>query len=278
MLSFYFTVNRLARKRLLSLLASSALAVVVSSCATGSGGAGGFSPLSAPREIRKLYVGPTVGFGINSPTGTFHTQTPNLPDCGGFTGGSNSGLGFGLVVDYWFASKLTSNSVILRGMMQSMPSTFTTDYGGVPVLNPLTGKPEPVNETHTANIDYSIIAARLAYVYMIPSTRLGVELGPSIGIAGKLGVRQSLQINPSVSPDVTFGNGTRDSLIYDASPSTKSGLRLGVWVGGQYRFDVGWWIISPYVGVDLGLTKVMTTDSWSLTSVVAGLDVRYGIK
>ncbi len=270
MLSFAPFVKTVTAGRLRFLVGTALLTLVVSGCTPTD------SPLFVRGPQRRLYIGPTVGLGVNSPSGSFHSQTAAYPDCGGFNGGSNTGLGFGLSMDYWFQQKLSSNGIILRAMMQNMPGEFTNDYGGVLVLNPLTGKPSPVAESNVASVDYTLIAARLAYVYMVPNMRLGIEVGPSIGVATKLGVTQKLQL--SGSPDASFGNGSADSVIYDGSPSSKNGLRFGIWAGAEYRFDVGWWIIAPFLGIDLGLTKVMTTDSWSMTSIMAGVDIRYGIK
>ena len=247
-------------------------AVVLVSCAAVD------SPLSPRGPQRRIYLGPTVALGINGVGGTFHSQSPNGSDCNGFTGGSSVGFGAGLAMEYWFAQSLVSNGIVARIMYQQMPSTFTNDYGSVPFWNPQLQKAESVRETHDATVDYSLINIRLAYLYSIPATAFGLEIGPSIGIASGLNIKQTLKIDEAVSPGVTFADGTTSQEIYNGSPTTKNGIRFGLWVGGQYKFDVGWWIISPYVGYDIGFTKVLSTDSWSVSSIVAGLDFKYGIK
>lgn len=248
-------------------------AVVLVSCAAVD------SPLSPRGPQRRIYLGPTVALGINGVGGTFHTQSPNGPDCNQFVGGSSAGFGAGLAMEYWFAQNLVSNGIVARIMYEQLPGTFTNDYGTVPFLNPITKQRQDVHETHQADVTYSLINIRLAYLYSIPATAVGIEIGPSIGIASSLNVKQTLNIAPnSVSEGVAFNDGTTSQVIYNGSPTTKNGIRFGLWVGGQYKFDVGWWIISPYVGYDIGFTKVLSTESWSVSSIVAGLDFKYGIK
>lgn len=247
-------------------------------CVLFAGCASVDSPLSPRGLTRRMYLGPTLGFSVNTPTGNFHSQSPQQPDCGGFTGGSGTGAIVGLVFDYWFQQKLSSNGIVARILFEQTPGTFTADYGSVPILNPYTRSPEQVPETHVADVSNSLINARIAYLYSIPSTAIGIEFGPSVGITSKLHIMQHLHIDQSAAPDVSFGNNSSDSTVYDADPSSKSGVRFGLWAGAQYKFDVGWWIIAPYAGFDVGLTKVLTTDSWSISNLVAGVDVKYGIK
>lgn len=243
---------------------------VLYGCATAD------SPLGV-RTFKRTFVGATVGVGINTPSGTYHSQTAE-PDCGGFTGGSNTGLNYGLTFEYLFQQKASSSGIVARIFYWQMPGQFTADYGAVPFLNPTTGKPVTVAETHVADVTYNLINARIAYGYGIPTTPITVEVGPSIGLASTVNLKQTLHLDQGVAPDVSFGNGSADSVVYNQSPASKSGLRLGLWAGVQYKLDVGWWIISPYVGFDVGLSKVLSTESWSLSSIAAGVDFKYGIK
>ena len=155
------------------------------------------SPLGV-RTIHRNYIGPTVGFGINTPSGTYHSQTAE-PDCGGFTGGSSTGLGFGLTYEYWFKQNLSSNGIVARVMYQQMPSEFTADYGSVPFLDPATNQRVTVAETHKAKVTYNVITARIAYLFAVPNTALGFEFGPSIGLANTLNLQQTLHLDQSAA-------------------------------------------------------------------------------
>ena len=111
---------------------------------------------------------------------------------------------------------------------------------------------------------------------VIERFKLGILLRrPASALARALHVNQHLHL---VEPGVSFGNGSSDSTVYDQDPSNKNGIRFGLWAGLQYKFDVGWWIICPYVGYDIGLTKVLSTTSWSMSTILAGVDFKYGIK
>lgn len=234
--------------------------------------------MQAPTLPKQWFVGASAGYSINSAGGEFHSLTAN-PDCGGFTGGSGSGVAVGADIDYLLKQDLHSSSGInLRFTYEQKPGTYTTVYGPVRFFNATTNQPEDVVENHIADVTYNVLDARLMYVYAVPHSMLGVELGPSIGIVSALNVKQHLQIDQGISPGVTFYGGQTDSTIYNNSPDTKNSTRFGLWAGADYRFDAGEWIISPFLGYDLGLTKALSTDSWSISSIIVGVDLRYGLK
>jgi hypothetical protein len=238
----------------------------------------GYSPMEAPSLPRQWYVGASGGYSVNTTAGDFHSLTAN-PDCGGFTGGSGSGFAAGINAEYLLKQDLHATSGInLRLTYEQKPGTFTTVYGPVNFFNTATNRPVSVIENHTANITYNVLNARLMYVYAVPHTMVGVELGPSVGIVSTLNVQQQLEIDQSVSPGVTFSNGQTSTTVYNGSPDTKNGIRFGLWAGADYRFDQGDWLIVPFLGYDLGLTKALSTDSWSVSSIIVGVDLKYGLK
>ncbi|MGH7954433.1 MAG: hypothetical protein ACREOZ_00575, partial [Gloeomargaritales cyanobacterium] len=237
-----------------------------------------YNPMQAPELPKQWFIGPSVGYSVNMAGGGFHSLTAN-PDCGGFTGGSGSGIAAGIAAEYLFKQEMdVSSGIMFRFDFEQKPGSFTTTYGPVMYYNSVTQKPEEVAENHIADITYNVLNARLLYMYSVPHTKIGVELGPSIGIVSKLNVHQHLQINTDVSPGVTFGNGGTDSTIYDNTPDSKSGIRFGLWAGADYRLDVGEWMITPYLCYDLGLTKALSTDSWSVSSIIVGVDFKYGLR
>jgi len=234
--------------------------------------------MEAPSLPKQWYVGASAGYSVNTIGGDFHSLTAN-PDCGGFTGGSGSGFAVGIDAEYLLKQDLHAASGIeLRLTYEQKPGTFTTVYGPVSFLNTVTNQPENVVENHVANVTYDVMDARLMYIYAVPHTMVGVELGPSVGIVSTLNVHQQLEIDQSVSPGVTFSNGQTSTTVYNGSPDTKNGIRFGLWAGADYRFDTGDWIISPFLGYDFGLTKALSTASWSVSSIIIGADFKYGLK
>ena len=216
-------------------------------------------------------------YGANDDGGTFHSQTAAAPDCNGFTGSAGSGAALGVAANYLFRDDAKSSGVGLRLTYEQKPSSFSAEYGPVLYYNTLTGEPQQVAEQNLADVTYTVVNLRLMYDYAIPNVSAGVEVGPSVGIVTGMNIRQHLSIDQSVSPNATFSQGQTDTTFYNQSPDAKNAVRFGLWLGAHYRFDVGWGFVSPFLGYDLGLTKTLATDSWSVSTFMLGVDVLYGV-
>ncbi len=256
----------------LFVVSASAAVALFTGCASTE-----YSPMQAPELPKQWFGGVSAAYSANSVGGTFHSQSASAPDCNGFTGGSGSGAAIGISGNYLFRGDPKSSGVGVRITYQQMPGSFSAEYGPVTYFNNITGTPEQVAEQNLADVTYNVLDIRMMYDYAIPGSLAGVEIGPSIGIVSGMTIRQHLQIDQSVSPNVSFANGENDTTLSNGSPASQSGIRFGLWAGAHYKFNVGWGEIMPYVGYDLGLTKTLSTDSWSVSTLLIGVDILYGI-
>ncbi|MCE2502861.1 MAG: outer membrane beta-barrel protein [Chlorobi bacterium] len=245
------------------------------------------NPLDPTPSRRQILVGPTVGIHRNYHSGGFRTISD--PVCPFFEDGTGWGFAVGLSAEF-LPSVDGRWGIIPRITFEQRPGQFRQELPDVPVLvpNPIDpSTPEVVDQTisTTSDITYSLLNVELMYkqeVLLLGDLRVGVLGGPAAQyIMG--GTNRQVQdldepenarfINPDGLP--TENNGRR-LIFFDGDIPERNATRFSVKAGVQGEIGLfnNQWAMTPGIYYDYGLSNVISTEKWQLSSVIFQVDFR----
>lgn len=250
-------------------------------------------PLNPKKAPPRIYVGPVAGFNRSMHGGGLRSQSydANCPD---FDIGTENGFYVGMTGEYLLGDTKNANSSIIARLMydyqpayfnQPEPKALPSRFGANTGLS---------NIDHVTEVKYALINFEIMYRWNIPGTFFGLSAGPQIGFPISSNQRQeyNLVLNANtpaqfqasaaeIAESVTNGYAARfkdDSktsiILYDGKVINQSGMRAAIKAGAQYEILLKRFILVPAVYYNFGLTKVTTTDNWSISALQIGADLR----
>lgn len=253
-------------------------------------------PLAPKKAPPRIYVGPVAGFNRSMHGGGLKSSAGGVP-CPQFDIGTENGFYAGMTAEYLLGNPKDANSSIIARLMydyqpayfnepedKALPSRFGTTTG-------------ETNIEHVTEVKYALLNFEVMYRWNIPGTYFGFTAGPQIGfpISSNLTQEYNLVLNSNnpaqfvATPDelaatVTEGfaarykDDSRTSItLYDGKVINQSGMRAAIKAGVQYEILLNRFILVPAVYYNFGLTKVTTTDNWSISALQIGADLRFAL-
>ena len=247
------------------------------------------TPIMPAAQPPRIYVGPIVGFNQNFHSGGFTSFVADV-NCPNFRSGNATGFYVGGSFEYLLGDPEDARSSILaRLTYDTRPASFEEEDTEYPVLVVTPEDPDgtvifPV-VNHSAEIDYNMINLDIMYKLMVGNTRVGIMVGPAVGMVMDANVQQKFnlvspleaQFKPDETTDFTYENDFRTIVIRDGEVPDAAGIRVGVKIGALYELSLSRFIVVPHVIYDFGLTKVTTNEDWRVNAFQAGVDVRFAL-
>lgn len=246
------------------------------------------NPLRPRKMPPRILIGPVVGFNQNFHTGGFASFT-NDENCPQFQSGNATGFYLGGSFEYLLGDPRDARSSILfRGLLDLRPASFEEVGDNLPSRMQDGDESRVVFSTtsHNAEIEYTNLNLEILYKLMLGETKIGIALGPSVGINLTTSAEQTFNLlepqNAIFVEDPEFKakgyeytNDFRTIVIQNGDVPDKSGIRFGMKAGLLYEVNVKKVLVVPHIFYDFGLTKVTSTDDWRVSSLQAGVDIRF---
>lgn len=259
----------------------------------------GPTPLGPGRGSAAIYLGPVAGYNraIHSADLASFADTLNL--CPNFKNGTANGFFIGGFYEQILGGITSKHSVVVRILYSSMPASFTQGGDTYPSLvdDGKGGVTTVLSTTlHTLDVTYALFTFEAMYKFNVAS---GIVLtaGPSFDIPIQKRLLQKYKI---IEPNnIRFKAVPQDKwkefgivryednfrtlvardgdLIRPENPSAKSNVfRFALKFGVQYEIITGSKIdVIPGIFYNLGLTGVNNVETWKVSAVQAGVDVRF---
>ncbi len=258
----------------------------------------GPTPLGPGRGRSAIYLGPVAGYNraIHSADIASFADDPLCPF---FTNGTSNGFFIGGFYEQILGGIASKHSLVGRVVFSTMPATFSKEGDAYPSLveqgpNKVTTVITRTN--HDVEVKYSLLTIEAMYKFNVVS---GIVLtaGPSFDIVLQSNLKQTYKL---VEPDnVRFKRNEEDLasgkikayldndrtiLVYDgpvARPSVRadakaSSVRFALKFGVMYEIITGSKIdIIPGVFYNLGVTNINNVETWKVSSIQAGVDIRF---
>lgn len=223
------------------------------------------------RLFGSAFVGP------NLHSGDF-TELPGVPNC---CVSFSSGIGFGLTINAGIETEL-SLTVFERPVYlgigasyQMLSGTFTeSEFVGNIINGSLVT--QGVVE-HELDASYGVVGVEpYVSIPILPAVPLNVHLGMMAGIPLGATYDQKQTLTSPSDPGFTFENGSRERNTSTGNLVDASGLYAGLVLGLSYEINCGSDLtVSPEIRYQLGLTNIVSSLSWTASSLRGGATVQY---
>lgn len=260
----------------------------------------GPTPLGPGKGSAAIYLGPVGGFNraIHSANLASFADDPLCPF---FTNGSSNGFFIGGFYEQILGGITSKHSVVGRVLFSTMPASFTKEGDTYPSLvdDGKGGYTTVLSSTrHTLDVSYSLLTVEAMYKFNI-AYGLVLTAGPTFDIVLKSHLLQKMELVEPANvkfkkvPDdvmrekhiVRYENNDRTIVTWDdvpARPTTQNqdvksnSIRFALKFGVQYEIITGTKIdIIPGIFYNLGVTNVNNVESWKVSSIQAGVDIRF---
>jgi hypothetical protein len=255
----------------------------------------GPTPLGPGKGSAAIYLGPVAGFNraIHSANlASFATD----PLCPFFTNGSSNGFFIGGFYEQVLGGITSKHSLVGRILYSTMPASFTKEGDAYPSLvdDGKGGVTTVISATrHSLEVTYSLLTIEAMYKFNI-AYGLVVTGGPSFDIVLSNHLLQKMELiepanvkfkrtnDPRV---LRYDNNDRTIITWDgpvARPTEtnrdvkETPVRFSLKFGVQYEIITGTKIdIIPGIFYNLGVTNVNNVESWKVSAIQAGVDIRF---
>jgi len=260
------------------------------------------NPLNPYQETRPIFLGPVFGYNRSMHSVSLKTYADagnaNIAPCPTFENGQDNGFFIGFTYEHILGDYKNSNSsIIARVMYQTMPSYLEVGGDAYPSLVSIVDNNGNVIGTdyilsstlHTNTIKYSLVTLDVVYkLNPIEGMNLGVTIGPTFDYALTKTWNQEFKLltptNARFSrPDnwqqlgIQYANNDRTIIIRDGNIPNSSSLRFGLKLGVQYEILMGRYYDVPGIAYNLGITNLSSDQSWKVSAVQIGFDVRFSL-
>lgn len=256
------------------------------------------NPLLPYQERRPIFLGPVFGYNRSMHSVSLKTypdiNNENIDPCPTFENGNDNGFYVGFSYEQLLGDYKNSNSsIIARIMYQTMPSYL--EVGGKTY-------PQPVNIVdnngnvigtemvystilNTEQIKYSMITLDVVYkLNPFEGMTLGFTVGPTFDyIMTKTMEQQVLLVEPrnaifmpsDLSPGQRYINNGRGIVLKEGDIPNSSSIRFGIKAAVQYEILMGSFYFVPTVAYNFGITNVSSDQTWRVSALQIGMDIRY---
>lgn len=259
----------------------------------------GPTPLGPGRGSAAIYLGPVAGYNraIHSADLASFADTLNL--CPNFKNGVSNGFFIGGFYEQILGGITSKHSVVARILYSTMPASFTQGGDTYPSLveDGKGGVTTVLSTTqHTLDVIYGLLTFEAMYKFNVTSG-IVITAGPSFDIPVQKKLLQKYKI---IEPNnIRFKAAPQDQwkqlgivryednyrtlvardgdLIRPENPTAKSNsFRFALKFGVQYEIITGSKIdVIPGIFYNLGLTGVNNVETWKVSAIQAGVDVRF---
>lgn len=258
-------------------------------------------PLTPFQETRPIFIGPVFGYNRSMHSVSLKTfaEGQNEAPCPVFENGQSNGFYAGFTYEHILGEdyKNANSSIIVRVMYQTMPSYLEVGGDEYPsLLTYVDGqgnvvKEELVNSSTlwTSEVKYDMVTAEAVYkINPFEGNNLGFTIGPTFDYAltKNLSNRMKL-ITPRnaqfTRPDnwqergLQYENNDRTIIFYDDEVPESSAFRFGLKAGIQYEILFGRVYVVPGIQYNFGITNLSSKQSWRVSPLQVGFDVRFSI-
>lgn len=260
----------------------------------------GPTPLGPGKGSAAIYLGPVGGFNraIHSANLASFADDPLCPF---FTNGSSNGFFIGAFYEQILGGITSKHSLVGRILYSTMPASFTKEGDTYPSLvdDNKGGYTTVLSSTrHTLDVTYSLLTIEAMYKFNI-AYGLVVTGGPSFDIVLKSHLLQKMELvepanvkfkridpnDPNAGKVVRYENNDRTIVSWDGPPArptqqnqgvSANSVRFSLKFGVQYEIITGTKIdIIPGIFYNLGVTNVNNVESWKVSAIQAGVDIRF---
>ncbi|MCX7879097.1 MAG: hypothetical protein N2517_00340 [Ignavibacteria bacterium] len=260
----------------------------------------GPTPLGPGRGTAAIYLGPVAGFNRAVHSANLASFADD-PLCPFFTNGSSNGFYVGGFYEQILGGVVSKHSLVGRIIFNTMPAVFEKEGDTYPSLvdDGRGGFTTVLSSTrHTLNVTYSMLTVEAMYKFNI-AYGLVVTGGPTFDFVLQSNLLQKMEIvEPAnvkfkmVPRDqwkekgiVRYENNDRTIVAWDGAPARptsrnpdvkSTAFRFSLKFGIQYEIITGTKIdIIPGIFYNLGVTNVNNVESWKVSSIQAGVDIRF---
>lgn len=257
----------------------------------------GPTPLGPGKGSAAIYLGPVSGFNRSIHSANLASFADD-PLCPFFTNGSSNGFFIGAFYEQILGGITSKHSLVGRIIYNSMPASFIKEGDTYPSLvDDGKGGYTTVYSTtrHTLDVTYSLLTVEAMYKFNI-AYGLVVTGGPTFDFVLKSNLLQKMElIEPANvkfkrtedSRVKRYENNDRTIVSWDGPPARptnqnpdvkESSLRFSLKFGVQYEIITGTKIdIIPGIFYNLGVTNVNNVESWKVSAIQAGVDIRFSL-
>ncbi len=261
----------------------------------------GPTPLGPGRGSSAIYLGPVVGYNraIHSADLASFADTLNL--CPSFKNGSSNGFFIGAFYEQILGGITSKHSVVVRVLYSTFPASFTQGGDTYPsLIDDGKGGVTTILSTtqHTLDVKYGLLTFEAMYKFNVTS---GIVLtaGPSFDLTLQKNLLQKYRI---IEPNnvrfkklpqdqwaqygiVRYEDNDRTLVSWDGplarttvtnTSIKENSFRFALKFGVQYEIITGSKIdVIPGIFYNLGLTGVNNVETWKVSAIQAGVDVRF---
>lgn len=260
----------------------------------------GPTPLGPGKGSAAIYLGPVAGFNRAVHSANLASFADD-PLCPFFTNGSSNGFFIGAFYEQILGGIASKHSLVGRIIYSTMPASFTKEGDTYPSL--VEDKPGSYTTVlsstrHALEVSYSLLTIEAMYKFNI-AYGLVVTGGPSFDIVMKSNLLQKMELieppnvkfkridpnDPNAAKVVRYENNDRTIVSWDGVPArptqqnpgvSANSIRFALKFGVQYEIITGTKIdIIPGIFYNLGVTNMNNVESWKVSSIQAGVDIRF---
>jgi hypothetical protein len=259
------------------------------------------NPLDPGQASKPIYLGPTLGYNRTYHSVDLATYNPAAL-CPIFTNGDNNGFWVGFTYEHLLGKDITTSksSIIGRVMYNTFPASFSVqskdaNNGGLPSIDPTTNLPISSDVLHTNEVKFSVITIEAVYKFNFLNN-LGVTVGPTFDIISlsKTQEQKMSLLKPNNASfketddpeilktirytDFISGNKNPRGIILKEG-DINGGMRWGIKAGLQYEIlTKSNFYIVPSISYNLGIGGISSDQTWRVSAIQIGVDMRFAIK
>jgi hypothetical protein len=260
------------------------------------------NPLAPFQETRPIFIGPVFGYNRSLHSVSLKTfadaGNENVAPCPTFENGQDNGFFVGFTYEHILGDYKNSNSsIIVRAMYQTMPSYLEVGGDTYPSLvsivdangNVIQQKIINSSTLHILSVDYSMATFEAVYkINPFEGMNLGFTIGPTFDYALSKTFTQEFRLMEPLNArfrradnweqlGIRYENNDRTIVVNDGDIPNASGLRVAVKAGIQYEILMGRFYIVPGINYNFGITELSSDQSWRVSAVQAGFDIRFSL-
>ncbi len=260
------------------------------------------NPLAPFQETRPIFIGPVFGYNRSLHSVSLKTfadaGNENVAPCPTFENGQDNGFFVGFTYEHILGDYKNSNSsIIVRAMYQTMPSYLEVGGDTYPSLvsivdangNVIEQKIINSSTLHILSVDYSMATFEAVYkINPFEGMNLGFTIGPTFDYALSKTFTQKFRLMEPLNArfrradnweqlGIRYENNDRTIVVNDGDIPNASGLRVAVKAGIQYEILMGRFYIVPGINYNFGITELSSDQSWRVSAVQAGFDIRFSL-
>jgi outer membrane protein OmpA-like peptidoglycan-associated protein len=212
---------------------------------------------------------------LNMHSGAFSTYE-GLQGCGSFSDATTMGWTLGNLLDVRFGNSWGAQA---RLGLWDANGTFNDPAPVAPLVALQDGSLVRLPSSFDLNTTVDVLTLDLLATYEL-FPRLHVAFGPHVGYVSRASFEQSEELDANTP--VRFANGGTSRLILSApfdqgdAMATTRNLRLGATAQVSYEFPIAKRVdLAPEVAFTMPFTSVLSSFSWSINMLRAGIRVTY---